>query len=144
MVDSVSRSWLILLAVLALPGCGANLPRGIPIQGSLTYQGQPLVGSAVYYEPVDKDTGRTAMGRVGENGDFIMRTSKGIAGVMPGEYRIRVEPSDGAWGDPRKAGPATREPPPEIPKKYLQAASSGLEDTVAEGHSGRFDIELSD
>jgi hypothetical protein len=108
------------------------------------YKGKPLVGGAVYYEPVDQAAGRIAMGRVGEDGEFTLRTSKGIDGVMPGEYRIRVEPSDGVWGDPRKAPPATREPPPIIPGKYLKASSSGLKDKVAEGHSGRFDIELVD
>ncbi len=137
--------WLVL-AALSLAGCGGSgLPQGLPISGVVTYKGQPLPGGAVYYVPVDKSGGRPAIGRIGLDGRFTMRTTKGIGGVMPGQYGIRLEPDDGLPDDPREAKPTSRVPEiVPIPSKYLQIATSGLEDEVAPGHSGNFNIDLED
>jgi hypothetical protein len=138
--------FLLGIAALSLAGCGGpKLPQGVPISGVVTYQGKPLSGGAVYYVPVENSGGRPAIGRIDMDGRFHMRSTKGIGGVLPGEYEIRLEPDDGLPDDPRQARPTSRVPEVvTIPDKYLHTASSGLTDDVQPGHPGTFDIELLD
>lgn len=69
-----------LLAVLLLTGCGASTGT---VQGTVTYQNQPVENGEVRFEPVN---GRGSVeGGAITNGKFM------VANLLPGKYKVTVE-----------------------------------------------------
>ncbi len=83
-----------LLAVLAFSGCGGSGPYSgtlYPTTGQvLLADGKPLNGGSVQFIP--KQGGLPATGKIGPDGTFSLMT-KAREGAVPGEYKVRIEPS---------------------------------------------------
>ena len=139
-----ARCWATAVLALGLAGCGDGLKR-VAVQGKLTAQGQPLEGAVVQFVPVGSTKGEGGIGRSDKDGRFSLIGSRaGDAGLVPGEYRVRVSRLVGADGTPLPADardadhPGARE---SIPARYASLEGSPLKATISDA-GGAVHIEI--
>lgn len=140
------------LGLLAL-GCGPSDGLTVyPVQGMVTFEGEPLEGAIVVFLP--DESGRAASGRTLSDGSFQLATSGAQqSGAMAGDYHvtIRKEVDVDANGNPidygnGDAGPASK---PQtrgktisvIPNRYGEVEKTDLTATVTKGNN-LFTFEL--
>jgi len=123
--------WLGVAVLAGIPGCGSgDGPPSVTVYEVtgkvLLKDGKPLGGGHVYFVPVDG--AMAPEGAIGPDGSFALVTSRSGAGAPPGEYKVRIEPSDPSLmaASPARAG-KKRLP---FPTKYLDEDSSNLRVTV--------------
>ena len=125
-----------LIAICLLAGCGRQSM--VPVQGRVSYRGSGLNNGVVVFTP---DRGPLAIGRVREDGSFILYTGD-APGAYPGNYRVTISSiapgtSGDNWGRfefPRSA----------IPDDYRHPDRSGLVCTVVPSKTNIFPVELTD
>ncbi len=139
----------ILILTAFVSGCSdsgpvADIVETVAASGTLTYQGKPLPGYQVSFQPVSGDRPASAISDA--EGTFVLGTNDASDGAVPGSHRVTVvwvAPGDDGMGeiidDPEKLPKA----PIEIPVKYHSVASSGLQvDIPANGNNDlRLDLE---
>jgi hypothetical protein len=141
--------YCLLAALFCLTGCSKHDgPQTEYVEGSVTFDGQPLSKCLVVFNPVDS-TGIAASGTTNEQGIFRLTSLRGgaqNAGTVAGEYRIafsrdKDEPS--SFREEKNVGGISKMPVYEslIPKKYNDPAKSGLTATV-EKKKNRFQFSL--
>ena len=88
---------LLCLTLLAVAGgCKPPPPNTIPVSGTVTIDGQPLVGANVSFFPQGETTGRGGMGQTDEQGRFTVHlhdnqsTKQGPAGLFAGQYKVII------------------------------------------------------
>ena len=129
---------LLALILLTATGCERNgRPQTYPVRGKVTLDGKSVEFGDVRFL---SDDGRVATGKIQSDGSYRMGTAKWGDGVLPGNYRVTVQVRE-MMEDPSEMFPG-RSGPSQIPEKYEQPETSGLQFEVAEGKD-RFDIELS-
>ncbi len=113
---------VLAAAIVAGAGCGKDRPKTIPVSGRVTYGGGawPAAGR-LYFTPVKAEEGfpsRPGEALFDEQGDFVAQTWEAADGLMPGEYRVRVE----CW----KIAPSMDGPPPvsHVPDQWTNVARS--------------------
>ena len=150
----------LLFALLAVglfigTGCGGSTgPKKVPVSGTVTYQGQAVVGATVSF--LGDGTKPPAIGVTDDSGNFYLQSVSGT-GAVPGTHQVtvskRAAPPPAAntkmsMDEAAKAAqkPAVKQTAPAslIPVKYETAATSGLSYTVKEGATNDFKIELTD
>jgi len=83
-----------LSCLLAL-GCGPKLPYDVvPFSGTVTYQGAPVPGLPIFFEP---ETGRPSNGQTDKDGKFTMIYTVKVDGVQTGKgtFYFMLNPGDG-------------------------------------------------
>lgn len=86
-----------LLTWVACFGCGSQRPKTIPVEGTVTFGGAvPPAKGALYFTPIRVDAGyprRPAIANFdpAEQGKYSVRSFQEGDGLVPGEYRVRVE-----------------------------------------------------
>ncbi len=143
-------AFLLTFAVLALMliGCGgqgSDLPRRVPVTVVVTQKGAPVEGAHVKF--LSTTGGRPAFGVTNAQGTASLSTFGSNDGAIPGQYQVVVRktknnapPSPEA---PTAPGPSAPVPIVDLlPKKYADAATSGLQATVTEQGDGRFTFDL--
>jgi len=121
-----------VVALLGFPGCGDGIKR-VPVQGKLTAKSEPVEGAYVQFIPAGDTQGEGGMGRTDRDGNFSLEGAKGVKGVAPGEYKVRVSRlvlPDGKplpWGATEADNPGCREsiPPPYSTPESPLAATVG-------------------
>ena len=93
----------LLLLFLLPAGCGSDTL--YPVEGSVTFNGQPARGATVVFFPEGDDslTAVVPSGGVGDDGTFTISTN-GKPGAPAGKYRVVVH-------IPAPAGPKAADPP---------------------------------
>ncbi len=74
-------------------GCGERLPEVVPVYGTVTWKGRPLVDGTVMLHPkhpADGQPRRPATGLLDEQGMYRVSTFRTGDGAMPGEYYVLV------------------------------------------------------
>jgi hypothetical protein len=94
MIRSISAPRLaLLLALLALAGCGGRKSL-VPVQGKVLYRGsQPAVGALVVFHPTDGPVSPDApkpSAAVKEDGSFRPTTYAAEDGLPEGEYSVTI------------------------------------------------------
>ncbi len=82
---------LLILATLALPGCGLDTPapKLVPVRGRVVFKdGRPLPGATVDFHPDKMREGGNARGTTAEDGTFTLETYPHGPGAMPGHYKV--------------------------------------------------------
>jgi hypothetical protein len=93
--------WLIALALLGLCGCG-DKRAGIPLSGSVTFDGVPVETGQIVFEP--QGAGAMTLTQI-SNGTYQLPTERS---AQPGKYLIRIT-ADRATGRIRQADPRSQE-----------------------------------
>jgi hypothetical protein len=138
-----------LLVLFSFIGCSnSNVPRTEYVEGTVTFNGQPLSKALVVFHPVN-DAGIAASGTTNEQGIFRLTSLHGgtkDSGAVAGEYRISIsrnkdEPS--SFREEKNPGGINKIPLFEslIPVKYNNYNKSGLTATV-EKKKNQFQFSL--
>lgn len=141
----------------AAAGCssGETFPETVPVTGTVKYQGKPVEGAEVVFA-TSEEGGRSASGQTDNQGRFSLKTyftpGHQPAGAVPGTYTITVTKLEGGSQpdnppDMRammQSGKVQGLPQNTLPKQYAEAGSSPLKETVKEGETNDFALELTD
>lgn len=132
-------------------GCGVSREETAPVSGTVTLDGRPVTSGTVVFYPTD---GRTAMARIGDDGQYELTTYIPGDGARLGSHKVTVEsrslrggsastPATAAVADDRiPLGPAG---PPVVqwvvPQAYAQRATTPLVVEVRDTDN-RIDLKL--
>ncbi len=146
---------LRLLSVVAacvaasLPGCAKDrdpsLPKTVPVSVLVKYQQQPVAGAIVSF--VADGGSYSAAGMTDDAGVARLTTATEGDGAVPGKYQVAIsKTSVETIQDPKdpSAPPLGRKETYGVPKKYGDAATSGLTANVSEGGKNEFPFDLTD
>jgi len=127
---------MLLVAGLALCGCGSAGPDVSKVSGTVTFKGQPVRDGIVSFM---SDSGFGTSALLGEDGSYQLRSQHG-KGIPSGIYKVTVSPmsEDVAESKSRSYRVAKRD---DIPSKYQDFETSALELRVEEGPQV-FDIQM--
>lgn len=85
--------WLIA-GLAAVLGCSAAGPDIVPVSGTVTLNGKPLADATVAFSPIAKpgevNAGDGSAGKTDANGEYTLRTSRGVPGAQVGKHRVRI------------------------------------------------------
>jgi hypothetical protein len=118
----------VVLAALALQGCGDSGPKTYSVTGTVTFGGQPVEQGSIVFDPVD-GLGTSAMGGI-QNGSYTAEVPEGEKIVRISAVRTLTEKD--------QYGEFITES--YIPDKY--GAESELRKTVKSGEDNKFDFAL--
>jgi hypothetical protein len=146
----------VFVSLLVLLGCSkVGGPEFAPVTGRVMLNGQPLAMGTIHFVPDNArgTTGPMSLGDMHADGSFSLRGPGKRVGAILGDHRVYLtmplpeigptpvvvdgevviqEPSRGvAAGTVR-----------QVPKKYLQAETSGWSATVATGSANVFEFEI--
>lgn len=125
---SMKRCSLLLLLVVAVPGCGdgrVTLPTA-PVSGTVTYKGKPLeMGRVIFFH----SSGQMAGADIGAGGAFVLT-------AYQGENRVAIECFKGYSRMMTEKS--------LIPAHYANYSTSGLKFDVAPGDNNKAEFVLKD
>jgi hypothetical protein len=78
---------LLACAVIYIAGCGDGRPSRVPVSGTVLIDGRPLTRGYVKFVPAN---GRPSVGKIGEDGRFVLTCYDGEDGAIPGTHRVQV------------------------------------------------------
>ena len=145
------RGPICLIATIAalLCGCSGGDKQApvFAVSGTVTYNSQPLDGATVVFLPKSSDADvKPATAVTDSQGAFQLSAAAG-------EHTVTVTKFASAGGGgaeesmevaAEKEGSATPDAKSEIPEKYSNPETSGIQETVAESGDNEFKIELTD
>lgn len=150
-MKSIQAGRLVLaltVMLLCLTGCGgsSDQPDLGQVHGTITFDGKPLGGVVVVFQP---DSGRPARGRTDADGNYELTYIRQTLGTKVGHNRVEVAPSeeedDSADAEADTETSSNKRPgkfksgKPKIPARYN--IKSELEADVQPGDN-TFDFEL--
>jgi hypothetical protein len=151
-MPGLKASILLVLPWLATcAGCG-NGSGLVPVEGTITLDGQPMAGVHVLFDqpelPPNENKGY--MGKTDEQGHYALRSIDGTEGVPPGSFRVSLttavtDPSAPAPAPPpgRSTTPFYPESPPPPPERVPPAYRGGkLSFTVTEDGTDAANFDL--
>ena len=114
-----------LIVAAALVGCGQRGPEGVPIEGLVTHNGEPVPNLRIYFVSTE---GRPSWGDSDSSGHFVLDYDGQKKGAKVGTHKIwvvdlgsNVDPTAAMSGAARpKRSPAAA----EVAQKYAQGKST--------------------
>ncbi|OWK45102.1 hypothetical protein FRUB_01433 [Fimbriiglobus ruber] len=108
----------------------------------MTYQGEAVTEGCVIF--TDNVRGAAYVAPLDANGKFELQVARGF-GVPSGKYVVMIQPPRAMPSmDPMKnlAGPSGKKDYKNIPTKYRDEKTSGLEAVVVSGPNNSFDLDM--
>ncbi|HWL09882.1 MAG TPA: carboxypeptidase-like regulatory domain-containing protein [Planctomicrobium sp.] len=157
---TLARNFLTLFVIvgallLAAAGCRGKQPdrretQLVPVQGTITMKGKPVVGAVVsFIVEISSSGGEPAYGLTDPEGKYVLKTSlpgskKGmLPGAMPGDYKVTVTKTASQGFD--SSDERVEEDRPQqrqlLPPKYSSTGQTPLQASV-NSNSATFDFEL--
>lgn len=125
-----------LALILMVAGCGKpkeSLPELIPVTGTITWDGKPLVGAMVALIPLEGTPGAGANGSTDAEGKYVLRANtRNEPGTPAGKYKVVLSTPlmmEGFEQDPN-APPFTKV---VLPPRYGDREKTTLKADVAAG-----------
>lgn len=138
---------LTTLVLLPLTGCGGPAgPKTVSVTGKVTYGGNPIKDASILFAPVDLAKSQPGTATSDKDGKYVAITNNNLSGLMPGDYKVsvvayKVPLQNIAPVDLAKMGDSNL----AVPKKYNDAATSGLTVTIDPKVSSKvLDLTLTD
>jgi hypothetical protein len=144
------------LSLLALLGCSKSAgPEFAPVTGRVTFNGQPLAAGTIHFVPDESQatSGPMSTGVVQADGSFSLRGPGMHVGAIVGNHRVYltvpvldftptpvVIAGEVVVQDPARGDAASTVP--QVPKRYLQADTSGWTASVVAGEANEFDFDI--
>jgi hypothetical protein len=120
---------------LLLSACllGCNSSGRVPIDGQVKFSdGSDVSSLAGYAVTMQQTAGESSTGEIQSDGSFTITTLRENDGVLPGAYKIAINP-------PLPDDPDKPPPKPVIPSKYFDLQTSGF---AADVQPGQGTVEL--
>ncbi len=142
---------LVPICFAVIAGCGsggtgaAGRNKVHPVEGSVTYKGQPVEGAIVLFHSVGSDI--AASGLTDSQGKFRLQTYEANDGAVSGNHRVtvqKVELKTVPNPEDENLGPISSEEIWFTPRKYAIADTTPLSHTVNESGENVFQITLED
>ncbi len=132
----------ILCLTLMIAGCGkaSSNPKGVPVSGTVTYNGAKLTKGIVTFAPDPTSTGSTATGEINSSGTYTMGTFEPRDGVIPGKYLVTIKCVDSEATMDEKGTPVPAKW--AIPEKYGNGATSELSTLIEAGGAKTLNFDL--
>ena len=138
MTRLVRKNFARWCLVSLLIGCGGNpnLPKLMPVRGTVTLDGKPLPSAMLSFIPVGSTRGTGAGGLTDQNGKYELVARHGGKGAAIGNYRVTVikwaadgstfpaEPNIAPLSSPTRQG---------LPAKHTTVDGTVLTATVHDG-----------
>ena len=141
----------IALGTVLLSGCGPDLPKTVPVSGTIVYRGKPVEGAEVTFM---REGARPGSGKTDAQGHFELTTYyspdyDALDGVIPGDCAVKVTKTEflakegESFGDfiARTRG---RVPKALVPICYANPKTTTLKAAVSEDGANHFDFVLVD
>lgn len=77
------------LTVVALAGCGSDLPPLAPLTGKITLNGAPFANGSLMFSPLEG--GRPSVAETNEQGEFKAMYQLGVPGAIIGKHSVMFE-----------------------------------------------------
>jgi hypothetical protein len=125
-----------LAFLLSIGGCGSELPQGMPVSGTVSFQGAPLDHGSIEFAPVS-DEG------VFSGAPIVVGTYEipDENGLTAGEYEVRISSSSGETATEEEApGESSVTAKERIPAGYNVATT--LKVTVQPSQDNTFDFQI--
>jgi hypothetical protein len=138
---AVRLSWAALSCFLAASGCSTGESLGTAT-GRVTFHGEAVTEGSVIF--TDNARGAAYVAPLDANGKYELQVARGL-GVPPGKYVVTIGPPRAKPSmDPMKnfAGPSAKKDYKNIPMKYRDEKTSGLEAVVVPGANNPFDFNM--
>jgi hypothetical protein len=123
------RLWRVggcLALLVAVAGCSKKLPSNPKVYlvaGKVTLNGEAVRGGAVHFDNPEMSS-YDGSGTIGGDGTYSAGTFVGQKGLVPGEYKVWIEPYGRGVHGPLEGKPTA------IPSQYQKPETSGLTFTV--------------
>ena len=135
----------LIMGCLIVAGCGDGKDRAktYPVQGTATFQGEPMPGARINFSPIEgeaKERGLVPVGVVGEDGTFSVSTYETGDGAPAGRYKVTL-----VWDDESKmaaGGPGGGGSLDRFKGRYKKPDKSRIEVTITEGKNVLDPIKL--
>lgn len=143
---------IAFMFAIGLAGCASEPPPGppklVPVSGTVTHEGKPLVGAIVQFNPTVAGEGSLCIGETDESGKYQL-SHVGYPGCSPGSYKVAISLTMSTEGKPVTIAqnsslsphPATLGAKEIIPKNYSSLGETSLTAVVPE-RGGSFDFDV--
>ena len=115
-------------------GCGRAGPALGPVEGTVTYKGQPLEQGEIVFHP---EKGRPAHGRIEDGRITQVTTLRSGDGATAGPNRVAIQ-------SVQRSTDINVQSQSLIPRRYADPARSGLSAQIKQGETNELTFELSD
>lgn len=126
---------------ICMCGCGRPALTTIPVEGQVTWKGQPVPNGNIAFHPTQLAEGgvnRIGIGRLDAKGNYKISTVTHGDGVQPGEYSVVI--SSRGDGKPRFDPEGNAQS--NIPVIYGTIATTPLKATIAADARGPVQIDF--
>jgi hypothetical protein len=115
---AVGIGFFVVAVGIAIAGCGGSGgPAVVSVAGTVTRDGQPLVGADVMFLP---ERGAPSSGKTDASGEFTLTFNDGRPGAVPGKHQVFI-----TLPGPEVPPPTGQEKPPvkvQPPMEFRQQA----------------------
>lgn len=123
-------AWQLVGVCLVLAGCGSGRPETAVVRGKIIYKEKPVPNGTITFIP---KAGPSATGEIQSDGTYTLTTFRPGDGAILGEHIVIIV----AMQDMSNRLPEERNPlpPPIVPDKYTNIATTDLKAQVSAGEN---------
>jgi len=81
----ILRNIYVAMVLAMASACHRDSDHVVPVQGRLTFQGQPVPNIQIYFHPIE---GRGSSGQTSADGSFEMNFTRNRKGALVGTHRV--------------------------------------------------------